>query len=110
MECKTLKKKDKKVWRALAMVTQISISMLVPILMCCVFGYYLNRWFHVSFWFPILFLLGVAASIRNTYLITRSFYAADLKKEQEELKYFEDLKNYSKNHSDVNEPEDRKED
>lgn len=91
------------------MVTQLGISILVPILLCCVLGHYLNQWFHVGFWFPVLFLFGVAAAVRNTYLMTRNFYAKDLKKEQEELKYFEDLKNYSKLHPNKNENDNRKE-
>lgn len=45
----------KSVYRALAMVTQFGINMLVPIFLCSFFGIYLDRRFGTSFWMVVLF-------------------------------------------------------
>ena len=50
--------------------------------------------------FPILLLLGIGSGFRSVYMVTKSFYASDKKKENEKLQYMEDLKNYRKTHPD----------
>lgn len=99
-------KKDKSITKALALITQIGISMLVPILLCLVLGHFIDKWLHVGFVTPILIVLGICAAFRNIYCLTRSFYAEDLKREQEELKYFDDLRNYSKTHTKENDQDE----
>lgn len=90
--------KEKKVLRSFVMITQIGISMMVPIFLCAILGYWLNGIFHQNMIFVVLVLLGIGAGFRNMYLITRSFYAKDMKEEHERLKYMDDLKNYSREH------------
>lgn len=93
-----MNKKEKKVFRSLAMVTQISISMMVPVFLCAWIGAWLNSLFDTQMIFPFLVLLGIGAAFRNVYILTKSFYMADMKKEHEQLKYIEGLKNYRKEH------------
>ena len=73
--------KDKKVLRSFAMISQIGISMMVPVFLCGVIGYWLNNWLNQGLLFLLMLFIGIGAAFRNLYLLTRSFYAADLKKE-----------------------------
>lgn len=78
--------------RSFMMVSQIGISMLVPIFLCLFFGIKLNEWLDAKLFVPIFLLLGMGAAIRNVYQLTRSFYAKDKKREDDELAYIENLK------------------
>ena len=78
--------------KSFMMISQISISMLVPIFLCLFFGIKLNEWLDTVYFVPIFLFLGMGAAIRNVYQLTRSFYAKDKKREDEELAYIENLK------------------
>ena len=66
---------DRKIARALALVTQLSFSMLIPIVLCLFIGIRLDRYFDTS---PVLMLvfilLGIGAGFRSVYMITRPFF------------------------------------
>ena len=85
-------KKKSKIIRSLMMVSQIGISMLVPIFLCLFFGVKLNEWFSSIYFVPIFLFLGMGAAFRNVYYLTKGFYAKDQKKENEKLAYIENLK------------------
>lgn len=97
-----MSKKEKSVLRALAMISQISISMLVPIFLCAAIGWWLNERFGKPLWFVAMVVIGIGAAFRNAYILTLSFYSEDMRKEHDRLQYIQDLKDYSKNH-----PQDR---
>ena len=78
--------------RSFMMISQISISMLVPVFLCLFFGVKLNEWLDAVCFVPIFLALGMGASIRNVYYLTKGFYAKDKKREDEELAYIENLK------------------
>ena len=78
--------------RGIMMISQISISMLVPIFLCLFFGIKLNEWLDAKVFVPIFLFLGMGAAIRNVYQLTKSFYAKDKKREDDELAYIENLK------------------
>lgn len=99
-------KKERKILRCFAMISQISISMMVPIFLCAWIGWWLNRQFHTQIWFLIMVFIGIGAAFRNVYIITRSFYSEDLRKEQERLQYIQDLKEYSQKHPQEKDIED----
>lgn len=88
----------KKVFRSFTMITQISISVLVPIFLCVWIGIWLNWLLHTEVAFLVMLLLGIGAAFRNVYIVTRSFYAKDMKREHEQLEYIQRLKNYRKEH------------
>ncbi len=100
-----LKNNQRKIIRSLMMVTQIGISMMAPIFLGGLIGYYLDKHLGTGFWFLIFLFLGIGAAFRNVYLLTKPFYEKDMQREQRELQYYEDLKNYSKTHP--KEPEDK---
>ena len=86
-----MRKDNRNVMKAFTMVSQIGISFITPIGLCVIIGYYIDNHFHKNYWFIILFFLGVLAAFRNVYLLTKSFYEKDLKKENEELEYWRHL-------------------
>lgn len=63
-------KYKKSVYRALALITQVGISMLAPVFMCAFLGVYLDGRFG-GFWTLPLFVLGCAAGFRNCYILTK---------------------------------------
>ena len=78
--------------RSFMMISQISITMLVPIFLCLFLGIKLNEWLDKVYFVPIFLFLGMGAAIRNVYQLTKSFYAKDKKREDDELAYIENLK------------------
>ena len=78
-----MSKKEKKILRSFMMITQISITMLVPIFISGWLGTWLNRLFGTQIIFPFMLLLGIGAAFKNVYILTKSFYEADMKKEHE---------------------------
>lgn len=85
-------KKKSGIARSFMMISQISISMLVPIFLCLFFGIKLNEWLEVKWFVPLFLFLGMGAAFRNVYYLTKNFYAKEKKKEDEELAYIENLK------------------
>ncbi|KSV59439.1 AtpZ/AtpI family protein [Acetivibrio ethanolgignens] len=88
-----MKKSDKTVLQALTMISQVGITMLVPIFLCVYVGLKLDDWFGTEYLFIVFVLFGVFAAFRNVYLLMRKFYAKDLEREEAELRYFAELKN-----------------
>ena len=84
--------KKGQVARSFMMVSQIGISMLVPIFLCLFLGIKLNEWLDAKLFVPVFLFLGMGAAVRNVYHITKTFYAKDKKREDEELAYMENLK------------------
>ncbi|MGL5258636.1 MAG: AtpZ/AtpI family protein [Lachnospiraceae bacterium] len=66
--------KDKKVLNALAIFSQITITMLVPIMLCAYIGYLIDQKLGVSFSFIIGFFLGALAGFRNVYYLMKKQY------------------------------------
>ena len=63
--------KDKKVLRSFTMISQIGISMMVPIFLCGVIGRWLTRLTDNELCFVGLLLVGIGAAFRNFYLVTK---------------------------------------
>lgn len=98
--------KGRKVFRSFAMVSQIGISMMVPIFLCGTIGWWINRLTGMQVWFLLMLFLGIGAAFRSVYMITKSFYSEDMKKEHERLKYIQELKDYRMAHPDETYDED----
>ena len=65
-----MSKKEKKILRSFMMITQISITMLVPIFISGWLGTWLNRLFGTQIIFPFMLLLGIGAAFKNVYILT----------------------------------------
>lgn len=90
-------KTDRTVWKSLALVTQIGISMLTPIFLCVFIGYQLDKHVQRKIWLIIFLVLGILAAFRNVYYITKQFYAKDKAREDEQLEYIRKLKEHKSN-------------
>lgn len=73
---------DKSVYQSIAMITQFSIHMLVPICLMSALGIYLDRKFGTSFWMIILFCVGAIAGGQNVYRLARKIYEPKEKDEK----------------------------
>lgn len=66
----------KSVYKALAMISQVGIAMLVPIFLCCMLGLFLADKFG-AWVFILLFFLGAMAGMRNVYVMISAIYKED---------------------------------
>ena len=61
---------NREVMQNLAMITQLGISMLAPVVLCVFIGYWLDNRFGFQSVIPML-ILGIAAGVRNCYLLLK---------------------------------------
>ena len=67
-------KYDKSVFMSLALISQFGITMIVPMVMMFVAGYFLDRLLGTSFWTVLLFFVGALAGFRNVYILAKRVY------------------------------------
>ena len=84
MKVVRVKKEKNKVFKALAIISQVGITMMTPLLISGFIGMKLDQWFSTGGWFIIFLSMGVLAAFRSLFLLTRQFYSNDLEKEQAE--------------------------
>lgn len=58
------------VYKTFALITQLGISMIVPILMCTLLGRYFQEKFSLPLFIPFL-ILGILAGGRNVYYLVK---------------------------------------
>lgn len=75
-------KYKKDVFRSLAMITQIGISMLAPIILCVFVGYWLDRKFGCNTTI-VLLILGILAGGRNCYMLLKDMVNTGGKKKDD---------------------------
>ena len=69
-----LKKENREIANALILILQISITMLVPILLCTIGGLWLDRKFGTK-WIAIVgFVLGTIAGFQNVYRLVKRYF------------------------------------
>lgn len=61
-------KYKKNVYRNFALISQLGISVIVPIGLCIFIGVLIDKKFNSNFIIPLIFL-GIAAGARNAYMI-----------------------------------------
>ena len=69
-------KYGRNVRQALVMITQFGIDMMVPIALCSLAGYWLDRHFGTSWIFVALFFVGAAAGAGNVYRFAKRIYSS----------------------------------
>ena len=65
-------KEKKSVFRALTMITQLGISVMVPIALCVFIGVKIDQKFG-TYWVIPLLILGILAGGRNAHRLAMSF-------------------------------------
>ena len=67
-----MQEETKKYIKLLAMVSTMGISMVLALVIAIVLGYYLDKWFHTSpVFFLIFMVIGIVAGFRNIYVIMK---------------------------------------
>ena len=79
-------KYKKNVWQALAMVTQFGINMIVPILMCTMFGVYIGKKFDMLFIVAPLFVIGALAGFRNIFVMAKKIFEQESDRDTKNVK------------------------
>ena len=59
------------VYNTLALISQLGISIIVPILLCAFVGVFLENKFSISITVPLI-ILGVLAGVRNAYYLVKN--------------------------------------
>ncbi len=68
------KKYNRTVFQSLTMISQFGINMIVPIVLCSLAGYYLDKRLGTSCLVIILFFVGALAGFRNIYLFAQKIF------------------------------------
>lgn len=76
----------KNVYQSIAMITQFGINMIVPILMCTMFGVYIGRKFDMLWIVIPLFLMGALAGFRNIYLMAKKIFQQESDRDTKHVK------------------------
>lgn len=76
-------KKNNEIVRSLAMVTQLGLSMLAPVVLCAFIGTWLDERFGWSIT-AVLLILGVMAGGRNTWILLKQVQPSDSKRRQKD--------------------------
>ena len=67
---RVIMKNKSEIFKNLALITQLGLSMMVPIFLCVGIGVLIDNRFGTWFVIPLL-VLGILAGYRNTYMIVR---------------------------------------
>ena len=65
---------DKSVIRALMMIFQFGLNILVPIVLCTLAGIFIDRKLGTSFMTIVLFFAGALAGFTNIYRMAKKIY------------------------------------
>lgn len=79
----SLIKYKKAVFRNLALISQIGISVISPILLCLFLGYYTDKYLKTSYWILIFLILGVVSGANLAYKLVMSSLKQELKEDKE---------------------------
>lgn len=63
-------KYKRSVYRTFALITQLGISMITPVLLCAFLAVFLEKKFSISVFVPLV-IAGVLAGGRNTYYLAK---------------------------------------
>lgn len=74
-------RKKQKVFQAFTMVIQFGLNMIVPIVMCTLFGVWIGEKIHMPAITVLLFLMGSIAGFRNIFMMAKKIYQDDHKED-----------------------------
>lgn len=75
----------------ISLISQIGISMIVPIFLCLFIGIKINNYIDKSIVIVVSLIVGCGVAYRNAYMLLKQTYASDMKREHEELEYYKSL-------------------
>lgn len=77
----------KSVFRTLSLISQLGISIVVPIFLCVFVGSFLTNQFQLPFFIPLL-ILGILAGGRNAYILVLQFVKEAEQDNRRDTDYF----------------------
>lgn len=69
-------KRNNDVWKSFAMITQLGLTVLAPIILCVGIGWFLEGKCSVNLMIPLL-IIGILAGIRNAWTLCRQMITRD---------------------------------
>jgi hypothetical protein len=75
-------RKKQKVFQAFTMVIQFGLNMIVPIIMCTLFGVWIGEKYHMPAITVLLFLMGSVAGFRNIFIMAKKIYQDENKEDK----------------------------
>ena len=76
----------KNVYQSFTMVMQFGINMIVPILMCTMFGVYIGKKYDMLFIVVPLFIIGALAGFRNIYMMAKKIFEQESDRDTKDVK------------------------
>ena len=73
---------NRTVFRSLALITQFTITMLVPIALMFAAGYWLDQKLDTSFFTVVFFFIGALAGFNNVYRLARQIYMGNSREDK----------------------------
>ena len=74
-----MKKENRQIMKAISLVLQLALTMMVPIFLCLFAGIWLDRRFGTGYIVIIMLVLGILAGFRNAYYMVVGFTKDDRK-------------------------------
>ncbi len=74
-------KHNKVIFETLTLISQLGISIIVPIIMCTFAGVFLENRFSISVTVPLI-ILGVLSGVRNAYYILKDAHKKTEKRDE----------------------------
>ena len=97
MSLKKLDRKEKKdIVYGLMLVTQVGISMMVPIILCLFIGKWIMKYVDNPLVVLFAVLFGIIVGFRNVYVLVMSTYSKDKEKEDAEYEYYKKMQDERK--------------
>lgn len=69
--------KNRKVFQSLTLILQFGLNMIVPILMCTMFGVWLGNKYDIPVITVPLFIVGALAGFTNIFKMAKKIYGQD---------------------------------
>ena len=76
----------KNVYQSFTMITQFGINLIVPILMCTMFGVYIGKKYDMLFIVVPLFIIGALAGFRNCYKMAKKIFEQESGRDTKNVK------------------------
>lgn len=73
-------KNNNDVWKSFALITQLGITVLAPLILCVAIGYFIENKFSVNLMLPLL-IIGILAGFRNAWTLCMQMIKKDDKDE-----------------------------
>lgn len=79
-------KYNRKVFQCLTLILQFGLNMIVPIVMCTLFGVWIGRKYGVEWIVVPLFVVGALAGFTNIFKMAKKIYGQDGDRDKNNVK------------------------